>query len=440
MRRTTRRYLFVLALTSVFGANCGSLSSANADDSVSVTAPDNVVKDVVKDVARGDALALPPGAAGMSASPSAGFPSASLPSATEPPKIAAPTAIQAAITSSMPLGPSTIADIAQAVAPSVVSIEVAQKTPPNSTPDYPVNPFQFFFGGNMPFSPRSHGAQNMGSGFILKPDGYIVTNAHVVKSAGKISVALNDGRHFPGTVLGVDPYTDIAVVKIEADKLPVARLGTNKGLRPGDFCIAIGSPLGYDHTVTFGIISALERDVRSVNEHIRFIQTDAAINPGNSGGPLLNLAGDVIGINTAIHANAQNLGFSIPIDTVKNVIESLVSHTKIERPYLGIVMEPLDDVHLKSLGIAAKTTGVFISAVNEGPAQNAGVTQGDIIQKIDGKDVSASKDVQDIVHAHKVGDTLHLLVLRKSQAHAIACLVGQYPDNAGLAAQNDNEP
>jgi serine protease Do len=439
MRSTTRRYLFVLALTSIFGANYGIPSTADADDSVSLSTPENSVKDIVKD----GALAPPTGQVGISAAPSAGFPSSSLPPIAEPPKVAAPTPIQAAITSSMPLGPSTIADIAQAVAPAVVSIEVAQKAPQNATPDYPTNPFQFFFngmGGNVPFAPRLHGGQNMGSGFILRPDGYIVTNAHVVKSAGKIIVALNDGRHFPGTVLGADPYTDIAVVKIEADKLPVARLGTNKGLRPGDFCIAIGSPLGYDHTVTFGIISALERDVRSVNEHIRFIQTDAAINPGNSGGPLLNLAGDVIGINTAIHANAQNLGFSIPIDTVKNVIESLISHTKIERPYLGIVMEPVDDVHLKSLGLPAKTTGVFVSRINDGPAHDAGVTQGDVIQKIDGKDVATPKDVQDIVHAHKVGETLHLLVLRKSQAHAIACTVGQYPDSVGMASQDENEP
>ncbi len=202
-----RGYVFVLALTSVFGANYGAHSTAAADDSVSLTVPQNVVSSVA-----------------------------------DPPKIAAPTPIQAAIASSMPLGPSTIADIAEAVAPSVVTIDVSQKVANTPTPDYPSNPFQFFFNPNM-LMPRSRSAQNMGSGFIIRPDGYIVTNAHVVKSGGKITVALNDGRHFPGILVGVDPYTDIAVVKIEADKLPVARLGTNKGLRPGDFCIAIGSPL-----------------------------------------------------------------------------------------------------------------------------------------------------------------------------------------------------
>ena len=370
------------------------------------------------------------------------------PASQAPLKVAAPTPIQAALTSSMPLGPSTIADIAQAVAPSVVSIDVDQKLPQVSLPDTPGNPWEFFFGngrrampngqgGFLPM-PRFHG-QNMGSGFIIRSNGYILTNAHVVKGADKINVALNDGRHFPATVIGTDSFTDIALVKIAADNLPVARIGTNKGLRPGDFCIAIGSPLGYDHTVTFGIISALERDVKNVNEHVRFIQTDAAINPGNSGGPLLNLAGDVIGINTAIHANAQNLGFSIPIDTVKDVIEALISHKKIERPFLGIVMEPVGETHLKSLDLPATTTGVFISAVNQGPAKIAGVLPSDIVQKIDGKDVNNAREIQDIVHSHKVGDKLHLLVLRHGQAKALACDVGQYPESPSAGQPNEDE-
>lgn len=351
-------------------------------------------------------------------------------------KVAAPTAVQSAIASTMPLGPNTIADIAQAVAPSVVSIDVDQKVQQISLPDNPGNFFEFFFNGRRVPGGRSgvplpgfHG-QNMGSGFIIRSNGYILTNAHVVKGADKISVNLNDGRRFSGTVIGTDSFTDIALVKIAAENLPVARLGTNRGLRPGEFVIAIGSPLGYDHTVTFGIISALERDVRNVNEHVRFIQTDAAINPGNSGGPLLNLAGDVIGINTAIRADAQNLGFSIPIDTVKDVIEALISHKKIERPYLGIVMEPVNETHLKSMGLPAATIGVFISKVNPGPALTAGVVQSDIVQKIDGKSVVTPREIQDIVHSHKVGDKLHLLVLRQGQAKAIACDVGQYPDGS----------
>jgi len=349
-------------------------------------------------------------------------------------KVVAPISVQSSLATLLPLGPSTIADIAQAVAPSVVSIDVDQKAPRLAIPEYPGFPFEFFFNGRrVPPNGRGfalpdfHG-QNMGSGFIIRANGYILTNAHVLKGADKINVTLNDGRHFSGTVIGTDSFTDVAVVKIDAENLPVARIGTNKGLRPGDFCIAIGSPLGYDHTVTFGIISALERDVRAVNEHVRFIQTDAAINPGNSGGPLLNLAGDVIGINTAIHANAQNLGFSIPIDTVKDVIESLIAHKKIERPYLGIVMEQVSETELKSLGLPAVTKGVFIKGVYDGPAKSCGVIQGDIIQKIDGKDVTAPKEIQDIVHSHKIGDKLHLLLLRQNQAHALACEVGQYPD------------
>jgi S1-C subfamily serine protease len=366
-------------------------------------------------------------------------------------KVAAPTSL--VIPATMPWGPNTIADIAQAVAPSVVSIDVDQKMQQISLPDNPGNFFEFFFNGRkvpgghggivpmpgLPGLPGFHG-QNMGSGFIIRPNGYILTNAHVVKGADKISVNLADGRRISGTVIGTDSFTDIALVKIAAENLPVVRLGSNKGLRPGEFVIAIGSPLGYDHTVTFGIISAIERDVRNVNEHVRFIQTDAAINPGNSGGPLLNLAGDVIGINTAIRADAQNLGFSIPIDTVKDVIEALIAHKKIERPYLGIVMEPVNETHLKSMGLPNNTTGVFISKVNPGPAQVAGVTQSDIVQKIDGKNVTTPREIQDIVHAHKVGDTLHLLVLRQGQAKAVVCDVGQYPDGSAPGERPSNQP
>ena len=329
----------------------------------------------------------------------------------------------------------------------MVSIDVDQKMQQVSLPDNPGNLFQFFFNGRqVPGGrgglqmPNFHG-QNMGSGFIIRSNGYILTNAHVVKGADKINVNLNDGRRLPGSVIGTDSFTDIALVKIESENLPVARLGSNRGLRPGEFVIAIGSPLGFDHTVTFGIISAIDRGLRHVNEHVRFIQTDAAINPGNSGGPLLNLSGDVIGINTAIRADGQNLGFAIPIDTVKDVIEALISHKRVERPYLGIVMEPVSDNHLKSMGLPTTTTGVFISKVNTGPALTAGIVQNDIVQKIDGKNVLTPREIQDIVHSHKVGDTLHLLVLRQGQAKAIACVVGQYPDGSPEpAVQSDEQP
>ncbi len=334
------------------------------------------------------------------------------------------------------LGPTTIADVAQAVAPAVVLIEVEKTVPAQKIIAGP-NAQMFNMWFNQPFG-ITRPNKEMGSGFIIRPEGYILTNAHVVKGQQKILVTLNDGRKFPGSVLGSDSASDIAVVKIEATNLPIARLGTSKTLRPGDFAIAIGSPLGFDHTVTFGIISAIERRVHPINDRVNFIQTDAAINPGNSGGPLLNLAGDVVGINTAIVARGQNIGFSIPVDLVKDVADALINHRKIERPYLGIGMQPVDPTVLKSIGMPETTRGVFVNRVYpDSPAIAAGMEAGDVIQKIEGKDVDSAEQVQKIVFAHKVNDVLHLLVLRKNVAKAFACTVGQYPGAENL---NANEP
>ena len=262
----------------------------------------------------------------------------------------------------MPIQSNTIADLAQLLAPSVVNIEVDQEV---TTPvmNLPFGNFDFFFNGqrvnpqpnrpgqSAPNAPHFE-KHNTGSGFIVRADGYIVTNRHVVNAASKIKITLSDGHIFDGKVVGTDNFSDLAVVKIEAANLPVVQLGTSSTLRPGDFVIAIGSPLGYDHTVTFGIISAVGRAVTDVNGNINFIQTDAPINPGNSGGPLVNLDGGVVGVNTAIQANAQNIGFSIPIDVAKSVIDDLVAHRKILRPWLGLAMQNVDDVMAKSSWIA----------------------------------------------------------------------------------------
>jgi S1-C subfamily serine protease len=344
------------------------------------------------------------------------------------------------------LGPSTIADIAQAVAPAVVFIEVDKQIPQNMANVPNSQLFNFLFNGhpipnqlNQQGRPRMH-TPSMGSGFIIRDDGYILTNAHVVTNQEKILVTLNDGRKLPGTVVGTDSFSDVAVVKINASNLPVARMGTIRNLRPGDFAIAIGSPLGFDHTVTFGIISAIGRRLHQINDHVSFIQTDAAINPGNSGGPLLNLSGDVIGINTAINATGQNIGFSIPIDTVKDVADALINHRKIERPWLGISMQPLDATVLKSIGSPESTKGIFVNAVSPGsPANAAGLEPGDILQKVDGKDVDSAEEVQKMVFSHKVNDNLHILVLRKNAAKAFACTIGQYPSAAGIKDPTQDE-
>lgn len=346
----------------------------------------------------------------------------------------------------IPLQSNTIADVAQAVAPAVVNIEVNKLVSAPSMQGMDL--FNFFYGPQRQ-TPRSGSnsgdghkieRHNMGSGFIIRADGYIVTNAHVVRGASKIKVALNDHRTFDGTVVGIDGFSDVAVVKINGSNLPTCSMGSSKNLRPGEFAIAIGNPLGFDHTVTFGIISAVKRTIADVNGNINFIQTDAAINPGNSGGPLLNLAGEVIGVNTAIQANAQNMGFSIPIDIVKDVAENIIEHKRIDRPWVGLVMADVDGTIAKSLGLPESTKGVLVARVAaKSPSESAGLNRGDVIEKIDGKQMETSKEVQDFVRGHKVGDELHFLVLRNNALKSLALTIGQYPDRPVTARGGSDE-
>jgi serine protease Do len=333
-------------------------------------------------------------------------------------------------------GPYTIADIAKAAAPAVVNIDVTG-TKTQQLPFGGNLPFNFFFNGQQ-MSPQDLQKQlpkmeqrDTGSGFIIRSDGYIVTNAHVVKNADKIKVTLNDGRNLQGKVVGIDYFSDLALVKVDADNLPTLKMGSSASVRPGEFAIAIGSPLGFDHTVTLGIISAVGRSVTDINGNINFLQTDAAINPGNSGGPLLNIKGEVIGVNTAIIApgRGQNIGFSIPIDVTKGVAESLIATGKILRPWLGIKMHDLDESFSKSLGIPVATKGVVIVGfADNSPAEASGLQQGDVIQKIDGRDMPTPKDVKEYVTSKKVSDVLHFLVLRKNTTQAVSVNVGDYQD------------
>jgi serine protease Do len=199
-------------------------------------------------------------------------------------------------------------------------------------------------------------------------------------------------------------------------------------LRPGDFVIAIGSPMGFDHTVTFGIISALGRTVGKVNKNLSLIQTDAAINPGNSGGPLLNLSGDVIGVNVAILGNAQNLGFSIPVDIVRSVADAIIAHKPIELPWLGLQMDPSSEAKLKTLNLPAGTKGVFIANVPAGtPAEKAGIVARDIVQKIDGVAVTTPREVKRLVLTHRIGETVKIQILRENAAKTVECVIGHYP-------------
>ncbi|WP_164928751.1 trypsin-like peptidase domain-containing protein [Gloeobacter violaceus] len=322
------------------------------------------------------------------------------------------------------LGPNFIADAAEKASPAVVRIntervrEVGGRTPLE----------QFF----PEFTPRRGGMprleQGAGSGFILSGDGTVVTNAHVVEKADKVYVTLGDGRKTTGKVIGADPLTDIAVIKIDAGiDLPTAPLGDSDRLRAGEWVIAVGNPLGLDHTVTAGIISALKRSSNEVgvreDRRLDFIQTDAAINPGNSGGPLVNIYGQVVGINTAIRADGQGIGFAIPINKVKEITASLLRDGRVIRPYIGISMVSITPELLRELKenpdvakLPQAEKGVWIREVIKGsPAATAGLRADDIIVEVDGKAVSEARQVQELIGARKVGDTVSVSVQRNSK-------------------------
>lgn len=330
-----------------------------------------------------------------------------------------------------------IAEAVKKVGPAVVRIDAARKVEARLPEPFQNPLFKRFFGNETPIPPEERLERGTGSGFILTPDGRIITNAHVVAGADVVRVTLKDGRSMDGQVVGVDPLTDVAVVKVTANKLPTARLGDSQNLIPGEWAIAIGNPLGLDNTVTVGIISATGRSSSQVgvpDKRVNFIQTDAAINPGNSGGPLLNDRGEVIGINTAIRAGAQGLGFAIPIQTAQRIGNQLFAKGKAEHPFLGIQMVGLNPAVKEQLKREAniditQDEGVAIVRVMENsPATQAGLRQGDIIQKIAGIPVKEASAVQQIVESSTVGSLLELEINRKGQIQTIQVKLSAFPN------------
>ncbi|HEY9773759.1 MAG TPA: trypsin-like peptidase domain-containing protein [Planktothrix sp.] len=332
------------------------------------------------------------------------------------------------------LAENTIADIAQMANQSVVNIDTKSSVTVSDAPMMGMQ--EFLFGGNS-FRPQPRKLERAatGSGVIYRADGYILTNNHVVGNAQSIVVTLADKRKYDGKVVGRDRFTDLAIVKIDANDLPAAHLGQSKSLRVGDWALAIGSPLGFDHTVTLGIISALNREhIGNLAEsqalnNVNLIQTDAAINPGNSGGPLLDIHGNVMGINTAIRGDAQNIGFAIPIDVARQTADELLAHGKIARAYVGVYMQDLDDKLAQSLGLPGGTKGVIVAKTAEGgPADQAGLQQGDLIKKVDGQSVASGNEVQAIVRKHKPGETVNFLIERDGQLSGVGVKIGDYPN------------
>ncbi|MCV0402218.1 MAG: trypsin-like peptidase domain-containing protein [Chloroflexi bacterium] len=283
--------------------------------------------------------------------------------------------------------------------------------------------------------------QGTGSGFIYDADGWILTNRHVVEDATSLTIILNDGRQFSGETYGVDTLTDLAIVKIEAGDLPVAPLGSSAHLEPGQVAIAIGNPFGYENTVTTGVVSGLGRNITASDaqqtsaETLRnLIQTDAAINPGNSGGPLVNSAGQVIGVNTAVNQNAQGVGFAIPIDVAKPILEQALAGEELVRPWIGVYYSPVSPALAAEQDLPVEYGALIGSSAGSGqaifpgsPAEEAGLRAGDIIVAVNGTQVTADADLSTLILPHAPGDTITLRVLRDNTVSEIDVTLGELP-------------
>ncbi|MBO1070503.1 MAG: trypsin-like serine protease [Dolichospermum sp. DEX189] len=300
--------------------------------------------------------------------------------------------------------------------------------------------FRRFFGDSFPQQSPTEQLRGLGSGFILDKSGVILTNAHVVDKADKVTVRLKDGRTFEGKVKGIDEVTDLAVVKINAGKdLPVAPLGASNNVQVGDWAIAVGNPLGFDNTVTLGIVSTLKRSSAQVgisDKRLDFIQTDAAINPGNSGGPLLNGLGEVIGINTAIRADAMGIGFAIPIDKAKAIAVQLQRDGRVVHPYLGVQMVTLTPELAKqnnndpnSMFAIPEVKGVLVMrVVPNSPAATAGIRRGDVIVQIDSKEITSAEQLQGVVEDSTLGQALQIKVQRGNQTQMLSVRTAELID------------
>jgi len=336
--------------------------------------------------------------------------------------------------SAIPENPDIVADIVERVSPAVVNIDTLRIAVYRS----PLAPFfsdPFFrrFFGDIPELERQVPQKGIGTGFVFRSDGYILTNEHVIHGANKIKVTFIDGKEYEGKVIGADPLTDIAVVKIDADNLPTIPLGDSDKARVGEFVIAIGNPYGLSHTVTVGVLSAKGRPISagdSGREYENFLQTDAAINPGNSGGPLLNLRGEVIGINTAILPYAQGIGFAIPINMAKSILEQLIEKGRVVRAWLGVYIQDLTPELAQKFGLS-EAKGALVADISKGsPAEKAGLRRGDIILKVDGKEIPTVSSLQQEIRSCRPGERVRLEVWRDGKSIVLEATLEELKESA----------
>lgn len=325
--------------------------------------------------------------------------------------------------------------LAEKEGPAVVNISTTQTLrgrsipfplPPNISPDDPMFEFfhRFFPPGGVP---QNQETQSLGSGFVISQDGYILTNAHVIDDADEVTVKLTDKRELKAKVIGADRRTDVALIKIDAKGLPKVDIGRPSALKPGQWVVAIGSPFGFENSVTAGIVSALGRSLPDEN-YVPFIQTDVPINPGNSGGPLFNLKGEVVGINSQIYSRTggyMGLSFAIPIDVAMNVVDQLKTHGKVSRGRLGVNIQEVSQNLADSFGLP-KPIGALVAGVEKnGPAEKSGMVVGDVILKYDGKTVASSAELPRLVAATQPGSTVKVEVWHKGKTRDLSVTVGE---------------
>lgn len=306
------------------------------------------------------------------------------------------------------------------------------------------NPFDDFFDKFIPRTPPKgeYKTQSLGSGVIVRIDdgkGYILTNNHVVADMDELKVKLSDKREFDGEVVGTDEQTDLAVIKIEGENLSAAKMGDSDKLKQGQWAIAIGNPFGLSHTVSVGVVSAMGRSGVGIANYENFIQTDAAINPGNSGGPLVNIDGEIIGINTAIFTRSggyQGIGFAIPVNMAKAVLRDLIDKGKVTRGWLGVAIQDMNESLAEQFGVTA-TEGILISDIQDGsPAKEAGFERGDILIEFDNKPMSDVNQLRHIVAQTEVGKEVKVKVLRKSNETVLTVTIGEQPSDLFASAKS----
>ncbi len=324
--------------------------------------------------------------------------------------------------------PPSFADLAERVSPGVVNIQTRKKASGAGLGGAPSSPFEEFFFG-MPFRERLIPRESKGSGFVISPDGYIVTNNHVVEGVDEIQILFEDGVEREAEVAGRDPKTDIALLRVQSEKeLFALPLGDSEAVRPGDWVVAIGNPFGLAHTVTAGIVSAKHRIIGQ-GSYDDFIQTDAAINPGNSGGPLINLSGEVIGINTAINPRANTIGFAVPVNMTKAILPQLRSQGHVTRGWLGVMIQEVTPELAEQFELDEPQGALVGRVMPDGPAAEAGIERGDVIVEFDGEAIESWNELPRVVAATPVDKKVRVTVLRDGRRKSLRVMVGTLEDD-----------